>query len=132
MRYDRQRRSLRTSGTRRRALPYGRSHVAVGPVERIVGHFLPARYTGGEVGASRVLLVVHDCLRLAEPLSGLPTHRGRHGVVLVIADHEQRRAVILVEVDLGDRVWIEVGEPRLEEDPAGTRNVVAVVEGLGV
>ena len=98
------------------------AHMAARPVERIVGHRFPAGRTGREVGASRELLVVHDGLRLAEALRGLPAHRGRDRVVLIVADHEQRRAVVLVEIDLGDGVRIEVGEPRLER-PARLPNV---------
>jgi hypothetical protein len=53
-----------------RPMFYRRGHVAVGPVERIVGHRFPAGSAGREVRSSRELLVVHDSLRLAEALCG--------------------------------------------------------------
>ena len=39
---------------------------------------------------------------------------------------------ILVEIDLGHGVWIDVGERRLVDHPAGGGNVVALVGRLGV
>src|SRR4029077_9833136 len=64
--------TLRRSGPRRLDLLYGRAHMAVGPVERIVGHPFPTGRAGREVGPSPILLVVHDGLRLPEALPAPP------------------------------------------------------------
>src|SRR4051794_20315949 len=109
-----------------------RAHAAVCPVERTVGDRFPAGRACGEVRASGELLVLDLGLRLAEPLRGLPTHRGRDRVVLIVAHDEERRTVVLVEVDLGHGVRIEVGERRLEDHAPGRGHVVALVGGVRV
>jgi hypothetical protein len=48
-------------------------------------------------------------------------------VVFLEADGEKRRALLVLEVDLGWRMEVEVREPGLVEDLAGLRNRVPLV-----
>ena len=81
-----------------RPMFYRRGHVAVGPVERIVGHRFPAGSAGSEVRSSRELLVVHDSLRLAEAL------RGRTPPLIQLAENPDRGHVgVEVDVALGQQ-----------------------------
>jgi hypothetical protein len=53
--------------------------------------------------------------------------RGQHGVVLGRPDEKQRRAICVLEVDLGRRVQVEVRESRLVKDLPGLRHGEALV-----
>ena len=58
--------------------------------------------------------------------------RRRDCVIVARPDNEQRRAILILEVNLGRRVQVEVGEPRLIEDLSRLGNRIARVRGSGV
>ena len=102
-----------------------------GPVERIVGDFLPAVLAEDVVRAPGELLQLGVGLGLALQLGLRAADRERGDVVLLAGDDQQRGAVVVVEVDLGRRVGVEVRERRLEQDAARAGDRVALVGGTG-
>ena len=89
------------------------------PRQGVVGHLLPAGRAHGEVGALGELLELGDRLGPAvQPEVGLG-HRGRGDVVLAASDQQQRRPVVVVEVDRGRGVGVEVGQAGLEQHVVG-------------
>src|SRR6266540_4090878 len=101
--------------------------------------FLPwlgLRFRAGVEGVVRAvgeLLEVGDRLGLAvQPVVGLGD-RGWGDVVLAAGDQQQRRPVVVVEVDRGGGVGVEVGQAGLEQHMvgAGDGDGVAVVGRLG-
>src|SRR5687768_11559315 len=75
--------------------------VLFGPLKRVVSDLLPAGLAQRVVGAAGELLVVCDALGVAVVLSVRLVDRWRHQVVFSARYEQQRRAVVVPEVDVG-------------------------------
>ena len=101
-----------------------------GPVEGIVRDLFPAHDARRQVRTISVLPEHGGGLGLTLELECCPRAGGRHRVVLAVGHDQERRAVVVLEVDLARRVRVEVRQGGLEEDPARTGHRVAVVDRL--
>src|ERR671916_1024894 len=105
-----------------------------GPRKRVVGHLFPplAPYHT-VVGASFELLVVRYRLGMAVVLGVGLAYRWGHDVVLAARYEQERRAVLVAEVDVGVLVTRrEVGKHPIPHEAPRRGDVVALVGLLGV
>src|SRR5262245_18030826 len=110
------------------------SRVARRPLERVVGHLLPARDTTGEARPTRGLMDGSRGFGVAVLLLVRSLYRRRHQVVLAAGDEQQRSTLIQVVVHPGLLVArLEVGDQAVGPDPvARRRNVEPVVGRVGL
>src|SRR5919112_2989286 len=108
--------------------------VLYGPLEGVVGHLLPALATyHAVVGATFELLVVRYRLGVTVVLGVRLLDRRRHDVVLAARYEQERRALLVAEVDVGVLVTRrEVRKHPVPHEATRRRDVVALVGLLGV
>jgi hypothetical protein len=105
--------------------------VLYGPLKREVSDLLPALLPNYVVGTPRELLVVGDYLSVAVVLGVRLVDSGRHEVVLPTRYEQQRRPILVPEVDVDVLVTgREVGEGPGPHEAARRWDVVALVESL--
>jgi hypothetical protein len=88
------------------------------PRQRVIGYFFPALLADRVVRAAGELLVFRDRLRVPKAVRGLFADRRRDDVIGTTADDQQRRAVVIEEIDAVGRARIEVCERTLEQESA--------------
>src|SRR5215211_7349099 len=107
--------------------------VLFGPHKRVVSDLLPAVLAHRVMRSFGELLVVCDALGVAVVLSVRLVDRWRHQVVFSTRYEQQRRAVVVPEVDVGILVaGREVGEGPGPHEAARRGDVVARVDLVGL
>src|ERR687889_2133575 len=108
--------------------------VLYGPLEGVVGHLLPALAPyHAVVGAAFELLVVRYRLGVAVVLGVRLVYRRRHDVVLAARYEQERRPLLVAEVDVGVLVTgREVRKHPIPHEAPRRGDVVALVDLLGV
>src|SRR5215208_5137824 len=96
-----------------------------------VRDLLPA-ILSGKVAAARVLLVLCGRGRVALLLEVGLAHRGRADAVFGTGGEEQRRTRRVLVIDLRNGLRVEVGKAGLEEGARRARDVVALIDGVGI
>ena len=105
--------------------------VRLGPLKGVVCYLLPAVLSYGVVGAPWELLVVCYGLGVAVVLDVRLVDRGWHEVVIASRYEQQRRPILIPEVDVGVLVARgEVGRDPAPHEIARRGNVVAFVDFL--